>query len=64
MCPACSTVIRHHAGEETPRPDTIYRCHVCRLELVGSANTKGFTVAPLRSDADDTPPRTPIAKRR
>jgi hypothetical protein len=27
-------VIRHEAGEMLPRPGIVYRCHVCRLDLV------------------------------
>ena len=36
-CPACSTPIRQQltaAGDDSPRPGVIYRCSVCRLELV------------------------------
>ncbi len=53
LCPACSTVIGHHSSEDRPRPGSIYRCPVCRLELVGSRDTTGFSVAPLGGEAND-----------
>ena len=34
LCPACQTSIRHEHEPLSPRPGVIYRCHVCRLELV------------------------------
>jgi hypothetical protein len=33
-CPACSLAIRHGESEPAPRPGVVYRCHVCRLELI------------------------------
>ncbi|HEY3137244.1 MAG TPA: hypothetical protein VGL29_14545 [Blastocatellia bacterium] len=44
-CPACRIAIQH--SEETPRPNIIYRCHVCHLELVADTATGKLTVAPL-----------------
>lgn len=44
-CPACQTEIRHDGDE--PRVNMVYRCHVCRLELVRDTNTHLMTVAPL-----------------
>lgn len=44
-CPACLTQIRHDG--DTPEPKRIYRCHVCRLELVLDEKTKTLKVAPL-----------------
>ena len=56
-CPACSTPIRHQLianGDESPRPARIYRCSVCRLELVLSDDGFKMVVAPLPEvDADD-----------
>jgi hypothetical protein len=49
-CPACQTQIRHDGDQ--PRPNQLYRCHVCRLELVLDEKTKKLTVAPLPSDND------------
>jgi hypothetical protein len=49
-CPACQTPIRH--DEDAPRPRTIYRCHVCRLELILDETTHKLTVAPLPGERD------------
>jgi hypothetical protein len=51
-CPACQTEIRHD-GPAPPLPTQIYRCHVCRLELVLNEQTNLLTVAPLLSDRID-----------
>lgn len=53
-CPACGIDIRHH--EDLPRPQAIYRCHICRLELVLDPDTNKLTVAPF-SASDDHRPR-------
>jgi len=50
-CPACRTWI-HHDGD-SPRPQTIYRCHVCRLELILDQNTHKLIVAPLPFERDE-----------
>ena len=61
-CPACSTVIRHQeAVESAPRPGIVYRCPVCRLELVVDEKTGKLTVAPL---PPDTEPRDSLRKSR
>ena len=44
-CPACQTHIRHDA--EMPQPNQVYRCHVCRLELVLGPDGHKLTVAPM-----------------
>jgi hypothetical protein len=52
-CPACSTLIRTQlvaAGEDQPVRGKIYRCEVCRLELVLDDRGAQMTVAPLASD--------------
>jgi len=49
-CPACHTAIHHSAVEDRPRPNTIYRCHICRLELVFDADTGRLIVRPLVAD--------------
>jgi hypothetical protein len=49
-CPACSTQIRRElmaAGDQEPKPGRIYRCAVCRLELVVSDDGTHMVVAPL-----------------
>jgi rubredoxin len=33
-CPACSTRIHHNPHEASPRDGVVYRCSVCRLELI------------------------------
>jgi hypothetical protein len=52
-CPACREVIRHSEIEEQPRPNAVYRCVVCRLELQLDPATGLLVVVPL---ADTTPP--------
>jgi hypothetical protein len=44
-CPAWQTQIRHDGA--TPEPKRVYRCHVCRLELVLDERTNKLDVAPL-----------------
>jgi hypothetical protein len=56
-CPACQTAIRHEGDE--PRPRRVYRCHVCRLELVLDEKAQTMIVAPL----DDPPPAKPTRRR-
>jgi len=58
-CPACQSAIQHEA-EAKPRPNTSYRCPVCRLELQLNPATDRFDVVPL--PADDT--QTERLKRR
>jgi hypothetical protein len=49
-CPACGTPIHHGPLEARPRPQKLYRCHVCRLELVLDSQTERLAVAPFRDD--------------
>jgi hypothetical protein len=59
-CPACSTPIRQQlmaAGDDAPRPGIIYRCSICRLELVLDAGQ--MIVAPLAPDTDSDRRRRP-----
>jgi hypothetical protein len=44
-CPACQTQIAHYG--DAPEPMRVYRCHVCRLELILDQNTQKLTLAPL-----------------
>lgn len=44
-CPACQTQIEHDSP--TPVPHRVYRCHVCRLELVLDDQRVNLTVPPL-----------------
>ena len=59
-CPACSTLIRQQltaAGHDSPVPGAIYRCDVCRLELVLDVRAHQMTLAPLPGTADNRPDR-------
>jgi predicted Zn finger-like uncharacterized protein len=56
-CPACQTQIRHADGELAPQPGRVYRCHVCRLELVVDEQNQRLTVAPFPMDNTDKPKR-------
>jgi len=48
-CPACATHLRHD-GEHVPSFGMIYRCHICRLELViDQSQPDKLTLAPLPS---------------
>jgi hypothetical protein len=49
-CPACLTQIRHDGL--APQPNQLYRCHVCRVELVLDETTGKLTVAPLPPEND------------
>ena len=49
-CPACELPIRHGEFEDRPRAATVYRCHICRLELVFDARADRLRVAPMRAD--------------
>jgi hypothetical protein len=54
-CPACQTAITHDPAAALPSPNTIYRCHVCRLGLVIDPFSLKRTLAPLegRDRTDD-----------
>ncbi len=56
-CPACHMHIRHSDVEELPRPGVLYRCHVCRLELIVDPRTERLTVRPVSDDDDNKGPR-------
>jgi hypothetical protein len=51
-CPACETPIQHSAVEDHPRPGIVYRCHICRLELVWDREANRLVVAPLDPPAE------------
>ena len=47
-CPACGEhVHHHHIGQNVPRTGVIYRCHVCRLELIFDAKIGKMRPAPF-----------------
>jgi hypothetical protein len=63
-CPACQTLIRPQliaAGEDKPTPGKIYRCTVCRLELVLDPETDALTVTPLRDTKAQGSGRAPLS---
>jgi hypothetical protein len=45
-CPGCQTFIEH---DTVPRPGVVYRCHVCRLELVIDPVTETLVLAPMQT---------------
>ncbi|HKB12558.1 MAG TPA: hypothetical protein VKD69_17975 [Vicinamibacterales bacterium] len=49
-CPACQTQIRHGEIDDRPRGDRVYRCHICRLELVLDLAMNRLVVAPMPPD--------------
>jgi hypothetical protein len=49
-CPACRTQIHHGPLEDRPRLNSLYRCHVCRLELILDPDTGRLRVAPMRDE--------------
>lgn len=53
-CPACQTQIRHETETPEPRPGVVYRCHVCRLELVFSPKTNKLVLAPIATQDGNT----------
>ena len=52
-------MIRHSDVEAKPRPRTIYRCSVCRLELQLNTDTDRLDVVPLTDDDLNDPRRAP-----
>jgi hypothetical protein len=46
-------VIAHESANTMPSPNIVYRCHVCRLELVVDLSTNKLALAPL--DPRDRP---------
>ena len=55
-CPACRTAIQH--TEDQPRPGTVYRCHICRLEFVVDGDLGKLTLAPLPTEDQSKERRT------
>jgi hypothetical protein len=69
-CPACRTSLQRRDGD-APRSRVIYRCHVCRLELVFNADTGQLDLAPFPSQSDEKSrdvvtvrPKTALRRRR
>jgi hypothetical protein len=55
-CPACETQIAHDGDQ--PEHRRIYRCHVCRLELVRDESTQKLTVRALEYNRRETDEKT------
>jgi len=58
-CPACATHINTALNETMPRAGAVYRCHVCRLELVLDAATGKMKIAPMEDSPFDGRRRKP-----
>jgi hypothetical protein len=52
-CPACREPIAHAPYEDHPRSEVVYRCHICRLELVFDSEASKLVVAPIEDDEKD-----------
>ncbi|HEY7450538.1 MAG TPA: hypothetical protein VH702_20440 [Vicinamibacterales bacterium] len=51
--------------EEMPRPGVVYRCHICRLELIVNGATGKLDVPPVsRADENDAFTRKKPARRK
>ena len=49
-CPSCHSLIRHEADEMLPRQGVVYRCHVCRLDLVVDATLRRLVLLDRERD--------------
>ena len=56
-CPACQTQIRHSDAEDRPRPHVVYRCHICRLELMLDQTTDKLAPTPIATAVDESQTR-------
>jgi len=56
FCPACYTPINLPINDPEPAPTRIYRCSVCRLELVLDPRRRQMVV-PAMETAADRPPK-------
>jgi hypothetical protein len=59
-CPACQEQIRHSQAEREPYVGVVYRCHICRLELLFDPIRRLLRVVPFPVD-DDVSFRVPRA---
>jgi ribosomal protein L37AE/L43A len=51
-CPACRTTITHNEAEGRPRPNVVYRCYVCRLELQLNEQASQLELVPLSQPSE------------
>jgi hypothetical protein len=54
-CPACGLTVQH--SEDIPRIDVIYRCHICRLDLVTDHQTGKMRLAPVPGSREKPAPK-------
>jgi|RhiMethySRZTD1v2_1073278.scaffolds.fasta_scaffold1019001_2 rubredoxin len=52
-CPACETPIEHRRADDLYTVGKIYRCAVCRLELIFDPQTGKMILAPLHEEDED-----------
>jgi hypothetical protein len=62
-CPLCRLPIHHSDAETDPRPNVIYCCHICRLELVIDNHTRTMVAATFVTD-DRTSRPPPVRRKR
>jgi len=53
-CPACQTSVRYDGDQ--PEPRRVYRCVVCRLELVLDEHGQQLIVPPIEEPLPKVPP--------
>jgi hypothetical protein len=54
-CPACGNRVRHDGnGEKPPKSGVVYRCHVCRIELVFDPRVNKMRPMPLPPDPKES----------
>ena len=51
-CPACRTHVQHTTDD--PRSDRIYRCPVCRLQMIFDPVAKKMRPVPPNGNDDET----------
>jgi len=49
-CPYCRLAIQHGESEPAPQAGVVYRCHVCRLDLVFDTGQAKLVVIPSSDD--------------
>jgi hypothetical protein len=49
-CSSCQTAIEHHGADKAPRAGQLYRCPICRLDLVWNSSTGKLMPAPPHED--------------
>ena len=57
-CPACRAPITHRSYEDLPKPNIVYRCYVCRLELRVNEGAEHLEPLPLLPAIDRRIPKS------